>query len=364
MLRRNFLSYCLALVASVTLLLTGCNSSKDKRLILLTNGDDPFWDAMRAGMEDAARDSKLAEAGLKAEMDKNDNTPAGQIDKLNQYAGQGDIAAVAISVTDAKSSPLAKAMRRLQEKGIKVITIDSDVDRATARDARFAYLGTDNIIGGRELAKTANGLRPQGGKYAAFVGLKSAANAQERMQGFAEGTGAEFEQIDYLGDNMDLLVAEKNVQDVLNNHPQIDTLVGIWAYNAHAIASAVADRKLRDKTTIIVFDAAPRAISHMGNKMIDAMVVQNPYDMGYRGTQLMKSLVQNDDKAIKEMLPEWDAAKKSFATPEGDLITTGLKVVVPDEQSPLKKEMFESDTEFLTLPQFQTWLDKYKLKGS
>src|SRR5689334_1770089 len=40
-----------------------------RRLILLTNGDSPFWDACRAGMKDAERDLKLAEAGFQAVLD-------------------------------------------------------------------------------------------------------------------------------------------------------------------------------------------------------------------------------------------------------------------------------------------------------
>jgi ribose transport system substrate-binding protein len=331
---------------------------------MLTNGDDPFWDAMRAGMEDAGRDLKLADAGFKVELDKNDNTPKGQIDKLTQYANQTDIAAVALSSTDARSTQIADAMRALGKQGIKVITIDSDVDRKASRDARFAYLGTDNIVGGRELGKAAKGLRPEGGKYAAFVGLKSAANAQERMQGVAEGGGAEFKQIDYLGDEMDLSVAKKNVRDALDRHAELDTLVGIWAYNAPAIATTVKERGARDKVKVVVFDAHPGALLGMEEGMIDALIVQNPYDMGYQGVRLMKALVEDDKSTIAEMYPSWNPESGKFNTPDGDIRTTGLKVVVPDDKSPLKQEMFEKTTEFLKLPEFKAWLDKYKLKGS
>lgn len=335
-----------------------------KRLILLTNGDVPFWDAMRSGMEDAARDFNLAHGGLKVEMDKNDGTPKGQIDKLTQYANQTDIAAVAISATDAKSTQMADAMRRLLKQGIAVITVDSDVDRRAARDARFAYFGTDNVIGGRELGKAAKGLRPDGGKYAAFVGLKSAANAQERMEGFAEGAGDKLQQIEYLGDDMDSAVAQKNVRDALDRHPEIDTLVGIWSYNANGIAVAVDQLGLRDKTAVVCFDADPLAIRHMDSGLIDALVVQNPYQMGYDGTRLMKALIEEDTATIKSILPGWDPASDVFTKPDADLVITGLKVVVPNEKTQLKPEMFESTTQFLKLGDFKKWLADHKLTGS
>ena len=163
---------------------------------------------------------------------------------------------------------------------------------------------------------------------------------------------------------MDLSVALKNVKDALDRHADLDVLVGIWAYNAHAIAEVVKQRGLRDRTTIVVFDAAPKAIGHMLDGNIDAMVVQNPYDMGFRGTRLMKALVENDHAAIHEMLPAYDPQTRAFADREGDLLVTGLRVVCPDTGSPLNKEMFAPTTEFISLSDFKKWLSAHNLTGS
>lgn len=346
---------------------SGDTGGSTRRLIMLTNGDDPFWDAMRSGMEDADRDLKLSEVGLKAELDKNDGTSKGQIDKLKQYAGQNDIAAVAISVTDSKNVAIHEAMRALRSQGIKVITIDSDVDRSdptNAAEARFAYLGTDNIVGGRVLGMAAKGIKPEGGKYAAFVGIKTTANAQERTEGFAEAAGEKFQQLDYLADEMDLSTAQKNVRDAIDRHADLDVLVGIWAYNAHAIAQTVKDRGLQDKVIVVNFDAAPKALAHMEAGLIDALVVQNPYEMGYQGTKLMRALVEDDHDTLTQMFPDYEPDEHSFRKTDGDILITGLKVVVPDGDQRLKKETFDGLAEFLTLSEFKTWLKKYKLSGS
>ena len=378
--RRQAILTCVATLAglSATLVTVGCNSKSTpggesagadgsaKRVILLTNGADPFWDAMRVGMQDAERDFKLADAGLRTTMEVNDGTPKGQIDRLRQFANQTDIAAVAVSVTDSNNPAIARAMEACQQAGIKVIAIDSDVDRKSARDARFAYLGTDNVVGGQELGKAAAGIRPAGGKYATFVGLKGAANAIERISGFAQGAGDKFQQVENLGDDMDLSTALKNVKDALDRHSELEVLVGIWAYNAHAIVDVVKQRGIRDKATIVVFDAAPKAIADMTEGNIDAMVVQNPYDMGYRGTRLMKALVEEDHATIHEMLPAYDAQAKKFSEsdPEGDILTTGLRVVHPDSGSPLKREAYAESTEFISLTDFKKWLADHNLTGS
>lgn len=368
------------------ILLTGnlsCNSSSDggggkvgkdpatktdggaKRIVFLTNGDDPFWDACRAGMDKAATDLKIEDAGLSHNMDKGSEFKVElQVSKLEQYATQSDIAAVAISPVDAANRATAKALNDLQEKGVKVICVDSDMDRERFRDSRFCYLGTDNKIGGQELGKAALGMRPDGGTYATFVGVKTVANAIERIGGFAVGAGDKFKSLDSMGDDGNEEVAQENVKAVLNKHKSVDALVGIWAYNAHAIVRVVEERKLRDKTTIVVFDAASLALTDMADGKIDAMVVQNPYQMGYLSVKLLKAMLEDDGATIKEMYPSYDPATKKFTEQDGDILDTELRVVVPDEKSPLKKEMFRPETIFFYYKDFKKWLDERGLVSS
>jgi hypothetical protein len=66
------------------------------------------------------------------------------------------------------------------------------------------------------------------------------------------------------------------------------------------------------------------------------------------------------------MFPAYDPQARKFREdqPEGDILTTGLRVVHPNEGSPLRKEMFAESTEFLPLKDFQKWLAEHKLSGS
>src|SRR5262245_32435480 len=111
------------------------NPAGEKRIIILNNGDSPFWDACRAGMEEAARDLKLKEAGFRAVFESNDATPQGQLDKLRQFASQSDIVAIGVSAIDGNNAAIAEQMSALRKKGVHVITIDSDVDGTKFQDA-------------------------------------------------------------------------------------------------------------------------------------------------------------------------------------------------------------------------------------
>jgi ribose transport system substrate-binding protein len=329
-----------------------------KRIVILENGNSPFWDAARAGLQDAENELKLRRAGMRAVLEVNDSGAAGQLEKLQQFGTQPDIIGIGVSAVDADNVAVVEELRKLQKKGVKIVTIDSDVDRDKFRDCRFAFIGTENLVGGKELGACAKGLRPAGGGYVTFVGKVGAQNAIERIKGFATGAGPKFQSLDTAADDMDRPRARENVRNAIQNHKgKLTTLVGIWSYNAPAITDVVKELGVRKDYTIVVFDAEPIAIKEIEKGNIDAMVVQNPYEMGYQGVRLMKALYEDDQKTVRAMFPHHDQ-------PEGDVYDTGLKVVVPNDQSPLGPSLFGAKTEFLTLDKFKTWLKKYGLEGS
>jgi ribose transport system substrate-binding protein len=72
----------------------------------------------------------------------------------------------------------------------------------------------------------------------------------------------------------------------------------------------------------------------------------------------MKAMLTSDQATIQAMFPRQ-------GEPEGDLYTTGLRVVVPDGRSPVRPELFDpSVVEHLELPAFKAWLAKYRLTSS
>ena len=333
-----------------------------KRFLFLTNGDDPFWDALGAGLIEGAKQQGLEAQGLRVVLEKNNGTAQGQIEKLRQFASQADIAGVAISVIQAENAAIVEEMKNLAAKGVKVITVDGDVNRTTFRDARPFYIGTDNIVGGRLLGTAAKKLLASRGKsaggYVQFAGFTDNDNARARMNGFQEALGDAYREVDRMSDEMDLSKARDNARSALVNHPDLAALVGIWAYNAPAIAEVAQERGVRDRLTIDTFDAQASALEHMAGGRIDAMVVQNPFEMGVQTVRLLTALHTGDEPTVKEMFPRAGSA-------DGDLYTTGLRLIVPDDTSALKPEdIGGAGVEFMTLSKFREWLARYGLSSS
>jgi ribose transport system substrate-binding protein len=333
-----------------------------KRFMFLTNGDDPFWDALGAGLAEGAKQQGLESKRLRAVLEKNNGTAQGQIEKLRQFASQSDIAGVAISVIQAENAAIVEEMKNLAAKGVKVITVDGDVNRATFRDARPHYIGTDNIAGGRLLGAAAKKLfasRGQtSGSYVQFAGFTDNDNARTRMNGFKEAAGDAYREVDRMSDEMDLSKARDNVRSALVNHPDLAGLVGIWAYNAPAIAEVTEERGARGRLTIVTFDAQAAAIEHMAGGRIDAMLVQNPFEMGVQTVRLLTALHEGDEATVKEMFPRAGEV-------DGDLYTTGLRLIVPDANTPLEAAAFSGDgVEVMSLSTFRDWLAKHGLSSS
>lgn len=340
----------------------GGGSSAAKRLIFITNGDDPFWDACNAGLIEGGKQFDIGSQGLRVVMEKNNGTAQGQIEKLRQLGSQSDVAGVAISVIQAENAAIVEEMKNLAAKGVKVITVDSDVNRDTFRDARPFYIGTDNVVGGRLLGTAAKTLLESRGKssggYVQFAGFTDNDNARARMNGFKEAVGDGFQEVDRMSDEMDLSKARDNVRTALVNHPDLVSLVGIWAYNAPAIAEVAQERGVRDRLTIITFDAQAAALNHMAEGKIDAMVVQNPFEMGIQTVRLLRAMHTGDEATVKEMFPR-------RGEPDGDIYATGLRLIVPAGESPLNGEKLETkNVEVMPLPAFREWLAKYGLSSS
>ncbi len=338
---------------------TSSAASGTKRIILLNNTESPFWDAARAGIKKAAEDLNLEENGFTAGMDSNTNGEEGQIEKLRQYGTQSDIAAVIISPTSATNAAIADELKNLKEKGILIGTFDSDLD-TKFQETREFYVGTNNTRGGEVLGTAAKGIKPDGGEYVQFVGYDSMQNAVQRMDGFTSAAGDKFIQKGRRTDDTDRNRARDNVRDSIDQNSSLNVLVGIWSYNAPAIVDVVKEKNVRNKFTVVTFDAEPIAIEQMSDGMIDAMVVQNPFGMGYDSVKYVFAKLKGDDATIAEMFP-------NMKDPGGNIRDTGLKIVVPDEGSPLTAEIFKAfgpSVQFLKLSEFKAWLKEYNLTSS
>jgi ribose transport system substrate-binding protein len=319
------------------------SQTSEPKLVFVSNSNADWWNAVEKGMHDGG-----ADLGCDVQLRRNNGEAQGQIDRLREVLAMPDVQGVAVSVIEADAPGVIDAMRELQKAGKIVIAIDSDVISDSA-DCRSAYIGTVNFKAGEEAGKAAALLRPTGGKTAVFVGIAAAANAREREQGFFAGAGSPFVKTQTWEDGGDHPTARSNVQTALVKTPDVEVLLGLWSYNAPAIAEEMrAAPEVRKRMSVVTFDLDEQAVEQLEQGLIDASVCQNPYEMGYQGVKLLKALIQKDDTAVSEILPD------------GKMRDTGVRIVVPKADSPVKA----LGPHVITVEEMKAWLSSKGLKST
>jgi ribose transport system substrate-binding protein len=295
------------------------------RFVFITNGNSPFFDAAHKGLLDAAK-----EFDVEVEMLRNDMSTGGQIRRLEQVGAQRDVKGVMVSVVEPNSSGIIDQMKSLRARGIPVLTLDADGQKET----RDAYIGTNNIEAGRALGKVAAQLLPSGGNAVVFVGMRSGQNAIERINGFKEGVGEKIHVVDIMEDAADVNKARRNVAAALQNHPDAKMFVGIWSYNAPAIADEVSAAGKRASLKLVTFDAEPNTLLALKSGSIDVTAVQNPYQMGYLGVKVLQAMLKGDQATVKSVVGD------------NGIHDTGVRLVIPDNLQGVESQYLIHFTDF------------------
>src|SRR5918998_2860897 len=145
------------------------------------NMNNPFFDQARDGCKKAEKESNGAIECLYIGPGEHGGGEE-QVQVVNDpIAKKVD----GIAVSPSNAAAVGKALKKAKDAGIPVLTWDSDLlekDKAF----RIAYVGTKNYDIGVNLAKIAQGLKPQGGTICIQSGGAAASNHNERMQGIRD----------------------------------------------------------------------------------------------------------------------------------------------------------------------------------
>ncbi len=240
-----------------------------------------YWQIVLAGARKAGQDLhvKVPELGATSEADIN-----GQISILENSVADKP-AAIVISPTQFKAlgKPIDAAA-----KAVKIIGIDSGADSK----AFTSFLTTDNVQGGRAAADAlAAGIAAKnGGKIegdvALLTNLPGVGSLDQRAQGFKEQLAAKYPGLKLAADRVGDGQATSGLNattDLLTANPN---LKGVFASNliqAQGAGQAVAENKAQNAVTLVGFDNDDKLVKLLGDGVIYALIVQDPYRMGYDG---------------------------------------------------------------------------------
>lgn len=300
-MRRTTLSVLLIPLTALAML-TGCGREKEPTVAFVTNGVASFWVLAQAGANQAAED---------LDINVDVRMPDGLVDqnRIIEDLLVNDVVGIAISPIDGvnQNAKLNEAAARTH-----LITHDSDAPDSN----RELYIGMDNYTAGRLCGELVREAMPGGGEIVIFIGRLEQENAKRRRQGVIdellgrdadptrydspdarlEGNG--FVILDTRTDDFTQAGSQTQAEDVLALYPEIDGMVGLFAYNPPAILNALRNAGKIGEVVVVGFDEDDATLEGIKAGEVYGTVVQNPYMYGYESVRVLTALSKGDTSVI------------------------------------------------------------------
>lgn len=292
--RRRFLE--LLILGAVAL---GCNKKasddrggegeKEKaaplRIAVIPKGTThEFWKSVHAGAVKAERELGV-EIIWKGPLKEDDLKS--QVDLVQSFTAQR-VSGIVLAPLNEKA--LVGSVNAAQKAGVPVVIFDS----ALAGDKFVSFVATDNRAAGRLAGERMGTLLSGHGKVVVLRYQEGSASTHEREEGFLEVVKKEPE-LEVVSDNQyggattesafsasESLLLAKNAAD--------GGVSGIFTPNestTFGMLLALEKAKLGGKVKMIGFDASDKLVDGVKRGVIDGLVLQDPFKMGYLSVKTM-----------------------------------------------------------------------------
>lgn len=275
-LKRVFL--CLMLVVSV---LSGActktgnlEKTENKKIALIVKTIyGYYWGTVKLGADTAAREFNV---NVDFNGPGNEQDVDGQI-KLVEQALSENVDALILAASDYEG--LVKVTEKAHDKRIPVIIIDSEVESGEIE----SYIATDNIDAGNKAGKAVVELAGKSCKVAIINFVKGSRNAEQREEGLLDTLsaypGIQVVAKEYCSSDRELAFQLAN--EILAENRDTGVFVTFNDVASEGVADAVDQLNLAGQVKIVAFDNTPKEIDYLEKGVIQALIIQNPFSMGY-----------------------------------------------------------------------------------
>lgn len=186
-------------------------------------------------------------------------------------------------------------IEKADNEGIAFIAIDSDAPESK----RLAYVGTDPYNAGY-----ASGLAllDACGDEPLKIGILCSGLSSEKemaeVDAFKEALeGHDYEILAMEETQADLATGVTKMQAMVQTYPEMNAVLGTSAYDVQAAAKIKVEMGL-DDMVLIGYDDQEETLNYIREGVINGIIVQDPYNMGYMGVKLLKDYL--DGKPLEQ----------------------------------------------------------------
>lgn len=264
-------------------------SGKQLRIAVIPKGTaHVFWQSVNAGAKTAGEELgvDILWKGPETETQK-----SVQINIVQDFiVKQVDGIVLAPLDMDALVGPVETA----SQAGIPVVIFDSGINT----DQYISYVATDNYKGGETAARELGRLLNGKGTVIIIKVDPASESTTQREKGFEDVLKNEFPGITILDSQYGYSAREKSRQvteDLLSRYPDVDAFFGPNESSTFGILLALQARGLAGKKIFVGFDSSEELVEALRKREINALVLQNPFKMGYEGVNTIVKYIHGEE---------------------------------------------------------------------
>lgn len=309
-MKRTLLSaLALVLVFAITCPIGIC-AAKEKELVIglvVMSTSSEYWLGVKAGAEAALAKvgGKLIYTGPKSTNDVAEQISAVENLIIRRVDG--------ILLTPLDSDALVAPAKQAMKAGIPLVSIDANLNW----DGKTRYVGTDNREGGRIAMELL--MKEIGGEGKVVILNCPAGVPSNDIRGEAAVEVAKkYPKVQLLEIQRgeDQAVAMANMERILNANPDIKGVFAAFDRAAIGCIQALRNRGLAGKVKVVAYDASPEEIEALKKGEIAGLVVQQPFEMGYKGVEYIIAAKQGKKVPKDVYVPITVVTKENMNRPE------------------------------------------------
>jgi ribose transport system substrate-binding protein len=305
MRRRDFFSLSLLSIAAA-----GCQRS-GKRLIGVApkGASSIFWQSVHAGVVAAGEDFdvEILWNGPPAETEY-----ARQIQIVEAMINRG-VDGIVLSPT--QSTALVAVVERAADLGIPVTIFDSGIET----ERYVSYVATNNVAAGALGADTVAELLGGKGQVAMVRHSPGSDSTDSRERGFQERLKQQYPDLVIVAEQYCMSDRAKALavsENMLNANPGLQAFFCSSEAATIGAAQVVRARGLLGKLRLVGFDASSTLQQDLKEGVIDALVVQDPYQIGYVGVRTVVQQLNGETPPKQIEMPARVVRAADLADPE------------------------------------------------
>ena len=191
----------------------------------------------------------------------------------------------AILIAPNDVNAMQKPLEAAAKKGIKIVLVDT-----TVKNPKFAVseISSNNLAGGAAAFKAVQQLVPGGGKVLG-IGVKPGISTTDaRDKGFKDAAEASGGKYTFIGqeysDNEPSKAAQITTAAIAAN-PDLKAIFASNLFSAQGAATGIKQAGKEGEIVVIGFDAGPDQVAALKDGTVQALIAQQPYNIGVQGVQ-------------------------------------------------------------------------------